>query len=165
MQIIDSGCNSQERGALTRRAGQAALLALVLLTNRAESGNHGMLFVHGALTEGACRLEMSSAYQDIWLGETTTSSLAVPGNRTQPVAFQLRLRDCTRMGAAIRDTRLGYRLLDADNRDVRLGSRSRPQLLALGDNGLQFYVMAERTRAPLLAGAYRAAIDFRLNYD
>ncbi len=204
MQRIDNGCNSQGRDALTRRAGQTALLALVLLTSqgsRAEPGNHGMLFVHGALTEGACLLEMSSAYQDIWLGETTTSSLAVPGNRTQPVAFQLRLRDCTRMGAAIRDTRLGYRLwdayqpavtvsftapadannpqlvqvqgaeglglrlLDADNRDVRLGSRSRPQLLALGDNGLQFYVMAERTRAPLLAGAYRAAIDFRLNYD
>ena len=116
MQRIDNGCNSQRRGALTRRAGQAALLVLVLLTSqgsRAEPGNHGMLFVHGALTEGACRLEMSSAYQDIWLGDTTTSSLAAPGNRTQPVAFQLRLRDCTRMGAAIRDTRLGYRLWDA----------------------------------------------------
>ncbi|HEI8819796.1 TPA: type 1 fimbrial protein [Serratia marcescens] len=204
MQRIGTGCNSQGRGALTRRTGQAALLALVLMASQqsqAEQGNSGVLFVHGALTEGACRLEMSSAYQDIWLGETTTGSLAVPGSRAQPVAFKLRLRDCTRMGAAIRDPRLGYRLwdayqpavtvsftapadadnpqlvqvkgasglglrvLDADHQDVRLGSRSRPQLLTQSDNGLQFYVMAERTRAPLLAGAYRAAIDFRMNYD
>ncbi|MCC4106633.1 fimbrial protein [Serratia ureilytica] len=178
-----------------------ALAFLLSLDIQAEQGNHGVLFVHGALTEGACRLEMASAYQDIWLGETTTGSLATPGSRAQPVAFQLRLRDCMRLGAATRDPRLGYRLwdayqpavtvsftapadadnpqlaqvqgasglglrlLDADNRDVRLGSRSRPQLLALGDNGLRFSVVAERTRAPLLAGAYRAAIDFRMNYD
>ncbi len=198
------GYGSQRKGILTRRAGRAAALALALMANanvQAAPGNSGVLFVHGALTEGACRLEMSSAYQDIWLGDITTGSLSMPGSRAEPVAFQLRLRDCMRMGAAIRDPRLGYRLwdayqpavtvsfsapadadnpqlvqvqganglglrvLDAGKQDVRLGSRSRPQLLALGDNGLQFYVMAERTRAPLLAGAYRAAIDFRINYD
>lgn len=199
-----TGYGSHRKGGGTGRAGQMALLVLALMMNpevQAEQGNNGMLLVHGALTEGACRLEMSSARQDIWLGDATTGSLATPGSRTEPVAFQLRLRDCMRMGAAIMDPRLGYRLwdayqpavtvsftapadadnpqlvrvqgasglglrlLDADKQDVRLGSRSRPQLLALGDNGLRFYVMAERTRAPLVAGAYRAAIDFRMNYD
>ncbi|MBL3523567.1 type 1 fimbrial protein [Serratia plymuthica] len=204
MQRIGMGYGSQRKGVLTRRTSYVTALALTLLINlevQAEQGNSGMLFVHGALTEGACRLEMTSSYQDIWLGDTTTGSLAAFGSRATPVAFQLKLRDCTRMGAAIKDTRLGYRvwdayqpavtasftapadadnpqlvqvqgvsglglrLLDGNKNDVRLGSLSRPQLLALGDNGLQFYVMAERTRAPLLAGVYHAVIDFRMNYD
>lgn len=32
-------------------------------------GANGVLHVRGALTESACRLEMTSAYQDVWLGK------------------------------------------------------------------------------------------------
>ncbi|MBH2695595.1 MULTISPECIES: fimbrial protein [Serratia] len=204
MQRMGRGYSDLRGGFLTRQAGIGTLLAVALLATsfaEADEGNHGVLFVHGALTEGACRLDMASAYQDVWLGETTTGSLARVGERTKPVAFQLRLRDCLRMGGAIQDARLGnrvwdayqpavtvsfnapfdadnaqlvkvrgagglaLRLLDGDKKDVRLGSRSRPRLLAGANDVLNFYVMAERTRAPMVAGAYQAAIDFRMSYD
>ncbi|QUY46655.1 type 1 fimbrial protein [Serratia plymuthica] len=204
MQRKDKGDRNVKGGFLKRRRSMGAMLALTLLmagSAKAEEGNHGVLFVHGALTEGACRLDMTSAYQDVWLGEATTGSLANVGARTQPVAFQLRLRDCLRTGAATQDERRGsqvwdayqpavtvsfnapadadnpqlvkvrgagglaLRLVDSERNDVRMGSRSRPQLLAVGSDALNFYVMAERTRAPMVAGAYQAAIDFRMNYD
>ncbi|TXE74267.1 type 1 fimbrial protein [Serratia nevei] len=204
MQRMGKGKRNLKGGFLKQQRGMGAILALTLLMAglaKAEEGNHGVLFVHGALTEGACRLDMASAYQDVWLGEVTTGSLARVGERAQPVAFQLRLRDCLRVGAAMQDERLGtrtwdtyqpavtvsfnapadadnpqlvkvrgagglaLRLLDSDKKDVRMGSRSRPQRLAVGSDALNFYVMAERTRAPMVAGAYQAAIDFRMSYD
>lgn len=60
---------------------------------------------------------------------------------------------------------LGLRLLDGRGRDVRLGSRGEPLMLTPGQNTLSYTVAPERTAAPLMAGAYRAALDFRLSYD
>ncbi|CAI1165036.1 PAP fimbrial minor pilin protein precursor [Serratia entomophila] len=60
---------------------------------------------------------------------------------------------------------LGLRLTDPNGRDVRLGSRGEPLLLTPGQNALSYTVVPERTPAPLVAGAYRAAVDFQLNYD
>jgi type 1 fimbria pilin len=164
-------------------------------------GANGTLYVQGALTESACRLEMSSAHQDIWLGETGTARLEALGARGTPVAFELRLKDCLRSPAGQRDSRtgaltwapnqpavsvsfrapadmdnpqlvkaqgvsgLGLRLTDPNGRDVRLGSRGEPLLLTPGQNALSYTVVPERTPAPLVAGAYRAAVDFQLNYD
>lgn len=70
-------------------------------------GANGVLHVRGALTESACRLEMPSAWQDIWLGETGTAKLARFGDRGTPVAVQLHLRDCLRSPAKNRDLRSG----------------------------------------------------------
>jgi type 1 fimbria pilin len=60
---------------------------------------------------------------------------------------------------------LALRLTDALGRDVRLGSRGAPLLLTPGQDALVYSVAPERTRAPLLAGAYSAQVDFRLSYD
>lgn len=60
---------------------------------------------------------------------------------------------------------LALRITDASQRDIRLGSRSMPLLLTPGQNVLTYYVAAERTRAPLVAGEYRAHVSFWLNYD
>ncbi|HGM5574395.1 TPA: fimbrial protein [Serratia marcescens] len=60
---------------------------------------------------------------------------------------------------------LGLRLLDQHGRDVRLGSRGAPLWVAPGSNVLSYSVAAERTAAPLRAGAYRAVVDFSLSYD
>ncbi|MBN5381106.1 type 1 fimbrial protein [Serratia marcescens] len=164
-------------------------------------GANGVLQVYGALTESACRLEMTSARQDIWLGETGTARLRQVGDRGQPVAFELRLQDCLRTPGGQRDARtgaltwapnqpavtvsfgstadsdnpqlvkaqgtsgLGLRLLDGRGRDVRLGSRGQPLLLTPGQDALSYSVTPERTAAPLMAGAYRATVDFRLSYD
>ncbi|WP_426509625.1 fimbrial protein [Serratia proteamaculans] len=70
-------------------------------------GANGVLHVRGALTESACWLEMPSAWQDIWLGETGTAKLARFGDRGTPVAVQLHLRDCLRSPAKNRDLRSG----------------------------------------------------------
>lgn len=164
-------------------------------------GANGTLYVHGALTESACRLEMSSARQDVWLGETGTASLATLGAQGTPVAVELRLRDCLRNPASQRDSRTGtltwapnqpavtvsfsapsdlddpqlvkvqggsglaLRLSDPQGRDVRLGSRGDPLFLTPGQSSLSYTLTPERTKAPLVAGAYRAAVDFKLSYD
>ncbi|CAI1094783.1 fimbrial protein [Serratia quinivorans] len=60
---------------------------------------------------------------------------------------------------------IGLRLLDGRQQDVRLGSRGIPQFVSPGDEVLVWYVAAERTRAPLQAGAYRATVNFRLSYE
>lgn len=60
---------------------------------------------------------------------------------------------------------IGLRLVDSQQRDVRLGSRDTPQFVSPGDEVLVWYVAAERTRAPLQAGAYRATLNFRLSYE
>lgn len=169
--------------------------------NEEVDGANGTLYVYGALTESACRLEMSSARQDVRLGETGTASLATLGAQGIPVAVELHLRDCLRSPASQRDRRtgaltsapnqpavtvsfsapsdpddpqlvraqgvsgLGLRLLDIRGQDVRLGSRGEPLLLTPGQSSLTYTVRAERTKAPLVTGAYRAAVDFQLNYD
>ncbi|ASM07961.1 TPA: type 1 fimbrial protein [Serratia marcescens] len=186
--------------------GLALMLPLLLpkavaADNWQVEGANGVLQVRGALTESACRLEMTSARQDIWLGETGTARLRQAGDRGLPVAFELRLQDCLRASTSQRDARtgaltwapnqpavtvsfgapadmdnpqlvkaqgvsgLGLRLLDGRGRDVRLGSRGEPLMLTPGQNTLSYTVAPERTAAPLMAGAYRAAVDFRLSYD
>ncbi|AVN35462.1 fimbrial protein [Serratia marcescens] len=181
-------------------------LMLLLPTSHAADnweveGANGVLYVEGALTESACRLEMSSAYQDVWLGETGTARLEALGAQGTPVAVELRLKDCLRTPASQLDARsgsltwadnqpavtvrfravsdmdnpqlvkaqgvsgLGLRLADPQGRDVRLGSRGEPLFLTPGQSSLVYTVTPERTRAPLVAGAYRAAVDFQLSYD
>lgn len=164
-------------------------------------GANGTLYVHGALTESACRLEMGSVRQDIGLGEIGTGHLQQAGDRGEPVKFELRLKDCLRSPASSRDRRsgartwannqpaasvsfrathdadnpqlvkaqgvsgLGLRMEDSQGQDIRLGSRGKPLLLIPGQNTLTYTVVPERTSANLMAGSYRAVVDFHLDYD
>ncbi|MFN1150110.1 fimbrial protein [Serratia liquefaciens] len=59
----------------------------------------------------------------------------------------------------------GLRLMDRQMRDIRLGSVGLAQPLNSDNSELTYYVVPERTRAPLIGGAYRAVVDFRLSYD
>ncbi|WP_447885647.1 fimbrial protein [Serratia fonticola] len=164
-------------------------------------GANGTLYVHGALTESACRLDMASAHQDVLLGETGTGRLRAIGARGEPVRVELRLTDCLLSPTGSRDARtggliwannqpavtvsfnatrdadnpelvkaqgvsgLGLRLESAQGDDVRLGSRGKPLLLTPGQNTLSYTVTPERTPATLMAGSYRAVVDFHLSYD
>lgn len=164
-------------------------------------GANGTLYVQGALTESACRLEMDSVRQDISLGEVASGRLQWVGDRGEPVRFELRLKDCLRSPASSLDVRTGggtwannqpavsvsfgavrdadnpqlvkvqgvsglaLRVEDGQGRDVRLGSRGAPLLLTPGQNTLAYTVAPVRTPAALVAGSYRAVVDFRLNYD
>ncbi|MGR7639125.1 fimbrial protein [Klebsiella aerogenes] len=70
-------------------------------------GANGTLYVYGALTESACRLEMTSAWQDVALGEIGTGRLQTIGARGESVPVELRLTDCLRAPAGSRDLRTG----------------------------------------------------------
>ncbi|MBH3259858.1 type 1 fimbrial protein [Serratia marcescens] len=164
-------------------------------------GANGALYVHGALTESACRLDMDSVRQDVDLGVIGTGQLRNTGDRGDPVRVELRLMDCLRSPAGSRDLRtggltwandqpavtvsfratrdadspqlvkaqgvsgLGLRLEDGRGEDVRLGSRGKPLLLTPGQNALTYVITPERTPANLMAGSYRAVVDFHLSYD
>lgn len=164
-------------------------------------GSYGELHITGALAAGACRLDMTSLFQQVDMGVLPAASLLHPGDQGVPVAVQLQLRDCLPVGGRQRDDRIssltwdsiqpvvsvsfaaradddnpalvkargasgfGLRLLDSQRRDVRLGARGAPQWLTPYNDQLTYYVVPERTRAPLSPGAFRASVDFRLNYD
>ncbi|EIG9088089.1 type 1 fimbrial protein [Serratia nevei] len=110
--------------ALMAPLSLTALLWLLPSANAVDhwevDGANGVLYVEGALTESACRLEMDSARQDLWLGEVATGRLAQPGDRGTPVAFELRLRDCLDGPAASRDERTGSLSWARDRPAVRV---------------------------------------------
>ena len=62
-------------------------------------------------------------------------------------------------------TGMGLQLTDSLGRDVQLGSRGEPLFLPLGGNTKTLNVRPTRTSAPLSSGAFRAVVDFRLNYE
>jgi type 1 fimbria pilin len=70
-------------------------------------GEHGELHVQGELQEGACRVEMDSAFQQVDLGTVSTDSLRAPGQHSTPVPFRIYLRDCLRSHGAVRSLRTG----------------------------------------------------------
>lgn len=98
-------------GAMMAPVSLVILMLLLPTSHAADNweveGANGVLYVTGALTESACRLEMASAYQDVWLGETGTARLETLGAQGVPVAVELRLKDCLRAPASQRDVRSG----------------------------------------------------------
>ncbi|EML7933739.1 MULTISPECIES: fimbrial protein [Providencia] len=76
-------------------------------------GVNGTLYVHGALTESACRLAMSSAYQTIELGTVGTGQLQHAGQMGTPIAVTLQLEDCLSSESRNRD-QLGNLLWSPD---------------------------------------------------
>ncbi|MEL5445950.1 fimbrial protein [Serratia ureilytica] len=124
----------------------AAMMWLLPAANAVDNwqldGASGVLEIRGAMTESACRLEMDSLRQEVWLGEVATGSLAQAGDRGAPVRFALRLRDCLRSSAASRDERTGARSWAADQPAVRVSfgapaDADNPQLVkAQGVSGM-----------------------------
>lgn len=76
-------------------------------------GEHGVVRLWGALTEGACRLDMTSEYQEVDLGYTPNAGLRKVGDQSEPVIFHIKLRDCNVAGGAQNDHRLGSRAWDS----------------------------------------------------
>ena len=103
---------------ILRRSVLLVILALLPVTAMSVDhweveGEHGELYVHGALTEGVCYLDMRSRWQEVELGSASTAKLQRPGDRGTPVTFTLRLRDCTRKGGSLLDKRSGKLTWDA----------------------------------------------------
>lgn len=102
----------------------------------------GVLHVHGALTESACRLDMASAWQDVDLGEVGSGRLANIGDHGRKVAVQLKLRDCMPGPSHEQDARTGNRLWSASQPAVSVSfiapaDLDNPQLVRVqGTSGL-----------------------------
>jgi len=73
---------------------------------------HGELHVFGSLTEGACSLDMRSAFQDVDMGNLTTASLGIKGDRGRSVEVTLKLKGCFRTRGESIDVRLNNRTWD-----------------------------------------------------
>jgi type 1 fimbria pilin len=67
-------------------------------------GTVGWLQVSAAMRETACRLEMASTRQSISLPSVSTHQLKVPGDRSEPTAFSLRLAGCIRSAGVVMNT-------------------------------------------------------------
>ena len=83
-------------------------------------GANGSLYVSGALTESACRLDMPSSHQDIQLENAGTGSLQKTGAQGKPLHFYLRLKDCVNDSATMIDERTGSVLWSPDQPAVRV---------------------------------------------
>lgn len=126
--------------------------------NWSVEGANGKLYVHGALTESACRLEMESAKQDISLGEIGTGRLQQVGDQGTPVKVELRLLDCLRAPTSQRDVRTGA-LTWANNQPAVAVSfnatrdADNPQLVkAQGVSGMGLRLEDERRQDVRLGG-------------
>ncbi|WP_419236858.1 fimbrial protein [Serratia fonticola] len=147
-------------------------VGLILLTSLAQAteldkvdnwdvdGAHGVLQVHGALTESACRLDMSSAWQTVDLGNVGTGMLQHVGKQGTPVAVQLRLEDC--LGGESRNRhQLGDLLWSPDMPAMKIRflaptAAENPQLLAVsGAKGLGL-LMSDQRNVAITPGVYSA---------
>jgi len=88
------------------------LCAVVVFAREAQAAdNSGIeeanltIYVYGALIQSVCRLEMSSTYQTVELGEVGTGRLHSVGAQGKPVRLELRLEDCLNNEVASLDLR------------------------------------------------------------
>lgn len=144
--------------------------------NMPVDGANGVLRVHGALTESACRLVMTSAYQTVQLGDTGTGRLLAVGDRGTPVAVQLQLKDCLRSPANNRDERSGNLLWNPHQSAVSVSfvapaDANNPQLVQVrGASGLGLRMTDSQGRdirlgsrgAPLLLTPGQDALHYTL---
>ncbi|EJD6080285.1 MULTISPECIES: fimbrial protein [Providencia] len=77
-------------------------------------GLHGTLTVNGMMTEAPCTMDVTNSMrQEVSLGEIPSYSLRKPGDRAEPVSFELEFRHCIRTESRMRDVRTDTPLWDA----------------------------------------------------
>jgi type 1 fimbria pilin len=156
------------RGALTESACRLEMASAHQTVQLGDTGTGRLREVGDRGTPVAVRLQLKDCLRSpannrdertgsvLWSTHqpAVSVSFAAPADANSPELVQVR-------GAG----GLGLRMTDSQGRDIRLGSRGAPLLLTSGQDALNYQLVAERTRAPLEAGAYSAHLDFRLNYD
>lgn len=121
-------------------------------------GANGTLYVHGALTESACRLAMSSADQTVELGTIGSGQLQKEGQTGNSVAVQVRLEDCL-SGESRNRNKLGNLLWSPDMPAMKIRflaptDNQNPQLAAVtGTKGIALQV-SDSSHRPLSIGQY-----------
>ncbi|WP_281083246.1 fimbrial protein [Klebsiella quasivariicola] len=81
------------------------VLAGAVLSHHAEAsdnwhvvGEFGELYLSGMLTEGACMIDMASAWQQVELKPINKQVLQHPGDTGEAVSFKINLTGCARSG-------------------------------------------------------------------
>ncbi|WP_455812644.1 fimbrial protein [Pseudomonas graminis] len=138
------------------------IFSLITLAHAADNWNvegaNGVLRVHGALTESACRLKMESAWQDIPLGETGTGRLRKVGDRGTSHAVRLMLEDCLPATTRSQDSRTGNLLWSDSQPTVSVSfmaplDEDNPQLVKVqGAGGLALQLTDAQGRKVRLDG-------------
>lgn len=91
-----------------RYSALTTLLYCICTSPRAEPLAQSAEFqVTGTLLESACYLDLSSAYQNLSIGEVSTAQLSRVGDQGKAVPLHLKLRGCVRTSGARNDERLG----------------------------------------------------------
>ncbi|HBV9912364.1 TPA: type 1 fimbrial protein [Klebsiella aerogenes] len=105
-------------------------------------GETAVLNIYGSLTESPCRLEMSSTWQAVDMGNVAAGKLEKAGERGRAVPVALRLRDCQSVNGRNRDDRSGSLLWSHEQSGVQVrvtapADSVNPQLFAVrGTSGL-----------------------------
>ncbi|BEM02412.1 type-1 fimbrial protein (plasmid) [Serratia marcescens] len=154
-ELTESACRLEMASAY-----QAVSLGNTATAQLAQAGDRGVP-VNVQLHLRDC-LRTASNNRDVRTGNLVWSpqqpavsvSFIAPADADNPALVKVR-------GAA----GLALRIADAHGKDIRLGSRGAPLALAVGQQALNYTVTPERTRAPLVPGAYAAVVDFQLSYD
>lgn len=154
-ELTESACRLEMASAY-----QAVSLGNTATAQLAQAGDRGVP-VNVQLYLRDC-LRTASNNRDVRTGNLVWSpqqpavsvSFIAPADADNPALVKVR-------GAA----GLALRITNERGKDVRLGSRGAPLALAVGQQALNYTVTPERTRAPLVPGAYAAVVDFQLSYD
>lgn len=88
--------------------------------NWSTEGANGKVYVYGSLTESACSLSMSSAYQAVSLGNIETADFRSPGDKGIPVPINFILTDCTDTSSRIQNNRSGNQTWDSVQPGVKI---------------------------------------------
>lgn len=70
-------------------------------------GANGRIFVYGSLTESACRLSMSSAFQTVDIGNIESAVLKKVGDQGHKTPINIELIDCIETPTLIRNDKTG----------------------------------------------------------
>lgn len=121
MNIKNGHCTVGNSRRVTQRLLALALLGNALLpwTVNAKpnewnvQGLHGEMHIEGAFAEGPCQVDMPSAFQEIVLPPVLNAYLRRPGDRSSPLIFTIKLRDCMASGGGQTDRYTGTQTWDA----------------------------------------------------
>jgi type 1 fimbria pilin len=139
-------------------------------------GVSGKIQVLGVLTEGACRLDLHSSYQEIDLGTLSAAHFQHVGDPGIPVPFSLMLRDCISAGTLNRDDWTGNKVIDRHQPSVTFSFlapavTSNPGLVAVtGASGIGLAIKDENNKpvrlgfrgVPLLVTPKQDALNFTI---
>ncbi|AHG21160.1 type-1 fimbrial protein subunit A [Chania multitudinisentens RB-25] len=75
-------------------ASVVAILSLTGVANAATTVNGGSIHFRGEVVNAACAVDAGSIGQTVELGQVKTTTLAVAGNTSSAVGFNIQLNDC-----------------------------------------------------------------------